>query len=729
MAAESLAELRDWLFLLLLVLTLLAEVLELAAAAIAMETGEGDEGIVCPSVCRCDEGFVYCNDRGLSIIPPLPLTAAILYLQSNRLSNAGLPPSLERSTSIRVIYLYANQLDEFPIHLPPSLRELHLQDNNIRTLPRSALAKLPLLERLHLDDNSISTVSIQDRAFSGTPRLRLLFLSRNHLSSIPAGLPASLEELRLDDNRISTIPTHAFRGLSSLRRLVLDGNLLANTRIADDTFSRLSNLTELSLVRNALQSPPVNLPSAHLVRLHLQDNGMTHIPRGALDGMRHLQKLDLSGNNLTTLPRGLFRDAESLELLLLRGNPWFCSCNLHWLHAWLHGRGSAVTVRGLTCQGPDPVRGQAVKDITSLMEQCEAPPAGPSIGGGVDQSDKGVEGENSVGGGQAFPPGSTTTGSLLVPTQGSLFTLRAKRPGLVIPLPPGEGGQVSGEALELTVKPLSSDSVLVSWLCPQPAPSFRLSWLRLGSSAALGSITETLVPGERRQYLLTQLTPRSHYLICLLPLRQDTSFGGSSTGLHRVSSVDIDSKDSAPACAQIETGEALVSSGGEGSDKNGQDSELTALPLAGIIGGATALVSLLFIFGIFCWYGQRAGYMSGDSGSYSRGRGGKHYDDYVESGTKKDNSILEIRAPSAGFQMTAMAHQPLQPKLEDVTYIHTIFPSSSSSSQANGTYRSSQGAGSLNGTILSQSSHHHVTYGTNRGYREGGIPDIDYVYT
>ena len=732
MAAESLAELRDWLFLLLLCLTLLAEVLELAAAAIAMETGEGDEGIVCPSVCRCDEGFVYCNDRGLSIIPPLPLMAAILYLQSNRLSNAGLPPSLERSTSIRVIYLYANQLDEFPIHLPPSLRELHLQDNNIRTLPRSALAKLPLLERLHLDDNSISTVSIQERAFSGTPRLRLLFLSRNHLSSIPAGLPASLEELRLDDNRISTIPTHAFRGLSSLRRLVLDGNLLANTRIADDTFSRLSNLTELSLVRNALQSPPVNLPSAHLVRLHLQDNGMTHIPRGTLDGMRRLQRLDLSGNNLTTIPRGLLKDTDSLELLLLRGNPWYCGCNLRWLHAWLHGRGAAVTVRGLTCQGPEPVRGQTLRDLTSLMEQCEGPPAGPSTGMGVNPAEKDGGGEDGVGGGQAVasvPHGSTTTSSLLVPTQGSLFTLRAKRPGLVMPLPPGEGGQVAGEALELTVKPLSSDSVLVSWLCPQPAPSFRLSWLRLGSSAALGSITETLVPGERRQYLLTQLTPRSHYLICLLPLRPEPSFGGSSMGSSRIGSMDTDNKDSAPACAQIETGEALVNSGGEGSDKEGQDSELTALPLAGIIGGATALVSLLLIFGIFCWYGQRAGYMSGDSGSYSRGRGGKQYDDYVESGTKKDTSILEIRAPPAGFQMTAMAHQPLQPKLEDVTYIHTIFPSSSSSSQANGTYRSSQGAGSLNGTILSQTSHHHVTYGTNRGYREGGIPDIDYAYT
>uniref|UniRef100_A0A3Q2YQ64 Fibronectin leucine rich transmembrane protein 1 n=1 Tax=Hippocampus comes TaxID=109280 RepID=A0A3Q2YQ64_HIPCM len=700
MATESLAELRDWLFLLLLCLTLLAEVLELAAAAIALETGEGDDGIVCPSVCRCDEGFVYCNDRGLSLIPPLPLTAAILYLQSNRLSNAGLPPSLERSTSIRVIYLYANQLDEFPIHLPPSLRELHLQDNNIRTLPRSSLAKLPLLERLHLDDNSISTVSIQERAFSGTPRLRLLFLSRNHLSSIPAGLPASLEELRLDDNRINTIPTHAFRGLSSLRRLVLDGNLLANTRIADDTFSRLSNLTELSLVRNALQSPPVNLPSAHLVRLHLQDNGMTHIPRGALDGMRRLQKLDLSGNNLTSLPRGLLKDADSLELLLLRGNPWYCSCSLRWLHAWLHSWGAAVTVRGLTCQGPEAVKGQSLKDLTYLMEQCEGPPAGPAIGVGGNPSEKNEGGDDSVGGGgQGVSHGSTTTNSLLVPTQGSLFTLRAKRPGLVMPLPAGGEGHVTGGALELTVKALSSDSVLVSWLCLQPAPSFRLSWLRLGTSAALGSITETLVPGERRQYHLTQLTPRSHYLICLLPLRQET-FLGSNMGTARVGGVEMNNKDSTPACAQIETGEAVVNSRGEGSNKDTQDSELSALPLAGIIGGATALVSLLLIFGIFCWYGQRPSYKSGDSNSYNRGRGAKNYDDYVESGTKKDNSILEIRAPPTGFQMTAMAHQPLQPKLEDVTYIHTIFPSSSSSSShANGTYR------------------------------KGGIPDIDYAYT
>ncbi|CAB1337544.1 unnamed protein product [Coregonus sp. 'balchen'] len=665
--------------------------LELAAAAVAME--EGEEDFPCPSVCRCDEGFVYCNDRGLSMIPPLPLTATILYLQSNRLANSGLPPSLERSSSIRVVYLYANQLDEFPIHLPPSLRELHLQDNNIRTLPRTALARLPLLERLHLDDNSISTVSIQERAFSGTPRLRLLFLSRNHLSSIPAGLPASLEELRLDDNRINTIPTHAFRGLASLRRLVLDGNLLANTRIADDTFSRLANLTELSLVRNALQAPPINLPSTHLLRLHLQDNGLIH---------------SNFSNNLTTLPRGLLRDTDSLELLLLRGNPWYCGCNLRWLHAWLYGRGAAVTVRGLTCHGPEAVRGQALRDLSGLMGQCEGPP------GGV--TSVGVRGG---GGGMGLDTVSSTT--TFPPTQGSLFTLRAIRPGLVMPLPPGgeAGGHALHNVLELTVKHLSADSVQVTWLCPRPAPSFRLSWLRLGSSAALGSITETLVPGERQQYLLTQLTPRSHYLICLLPLRSSSSHSGGS---QRSPQQEKDTTDQSPVCAQIETGEALRPEGGDRGEDS--DTEMAALPLAEIIGGATALVSLILIFSIFCWYGQRAGYVSGETDSYGvRGqRGvGKPYDDYVESGTKKDSSILEIRSP--GFAMTPMTtHQSLQPKGgEDVTYVHTIFPSTHS----NGTYRSNQSHNS----IITQLGHT-AGYGTNRGFREQGvIPDIDYTYT
>ncbi|XP_069036405.1 leucine-rich repeat transmembrane protein FLRT1-like [Lepisosteus oculatus] len=695
MAPEGMAELRDWLFLLLLCLTLLAEALEFAAAAAAAAAAAQAEGAEpCPSACRCDDGFIYCNDRGLSAIPAgIPRDATVLYLQNNHIRSEGIPPELEALAAVRVIYLYENELDEFPLHLPPSLRELHLQDNNIRSLLRGSLARLPLLEKLHLDDNSVSTVSIEDDAFADSPRLRLLFLSRNHLSSIPSGLPAALEELRLDDNRISTIPTHAFRGLPGLRRLVLDGNLLANQRIADDTFSRLGNLTELSLVRNSLLAPPLHLPSAHLQRLYLQDNAIGHVPRGALDGMRRLQRLDLSSNNLTTLPRGLFRDLDGLAQLLLRANPWHCGCHLLWLRDWVRARGAAVSVRGLTCQAPERLRGVALRDVAAEMDEC------------------------GEAGGRGQAGSAATAATTPPPSQGSLFTLRARRPGLRLPdagldAPPSAGA-AGGKSLVLRVKPLTPDTIHVSWRAAAPVASFRLSWLRLGQSPAVGSITETLVQGDRREYLLTPLEPHSSYIICMVPL----GGGGAARG------GGPPAPDETPVCAKAETAEpgppGADPDGEPGGGGGGGGDQLAALPLAGIIGGATALVSLALIFGIFCWYGHRAGYLFAREQSYSRGASAsasanaagprKPADDYAEAGTKKDNSILEIRGP--GFQMTPLgSRQPLRPKpLGEDFVIHTIFPS--------------------NGTSLYKSTHHTVGYGTNRGYREGGIPDTDYSYT
>ena len=691
MATISVVELRTWLLLLPLCLTVWAEMWQLAAATIQGYIGDRD--MICPSVCRCDEDFIYCNDRGLSAIPPLPSYASVLYLQNNQVNNPGLPTSLEHHLTVRVVYLYDNELDDFPVHLPPSLRELHLQDNNIRTVPRSALARMPLLERLHLDDNSISTVSIEDQAFADNPRLRLLFLSRNHLSSIPSGLPASLEELRLDDNRISTIPTHAFRGLSSLRSLVLDGNLLANQRIADDTFSRLANLTELSLVRNSLQTPPINLPTAHLQRLSLQDNALTHMPRGSLDGMRGLQRLDLSGNNLTTLPRGLFRDLDNLAQLLVRGNPWHCGCNLRWLYDWLLARGNAITVRGLTCHGPERARDMALMDLGGQMEECEVVR---------------TTGNRDRAGGAGGPMDSSTT---LSPPQGSLFTLRSKRPGLGLPdsgLDYTLGSSGVGKSLALNVKPLSHDSVRVTWSVAQPSSSFRLSWLRLGTGNTMGSITETLVRGDRREYLLTSLQPRSDYIICMAPLV--SSFESKGSGPPANSETD-----EALVCAKAETSELSQVDGSQGEDEGSQ--QMAALPLAGIISGAAALVFLALVFAVFCWYGHRKGHLSSrDHYTRNSSRKSKSYDDYIESGTKKDNTILEIRGP--GFQMTPMpmpmpAGQPTPAKpLREDYIVHTIFPPS-------------------NGTGLYKAANQPADpgYGTNRGYREGGIPDVDYCYT
>ena len=124
------------------------------------------------------------------------------------------------------------------------------------------------------------------------------------------------------------------------------------------------------------------------------------------------------------------------------------------------------------------------------------------------------------------------------------------------------------------------------------------------------------------------------------------------------------------------------------------------LPLAGIIGGAVALVFLFLVLGAICWYVHRASELLTLERAYNRGSRKK--DDYLESGTKKDNSILEIRGP--GLQMLPI--NPYRAKEEYV--VHTIFPS--------------------NGSSLCKGTHT-IGYGTTRGYRDGGIPDIDYSYT
>ncbi|KAM8970236.1 leucine-rich repeat transmembrane protein FLRT1 [Sarcophilus harrisii] len=646
-------DLRDWLFLCYGLIAFLTEVID---------------STTCPSVCRCDNGFIYCNDRGLTSIPAdIPDDATTLYLQNNQINNAGIPQDLKSKVNVQVIYLYENDLDEFPVNLPRSLRELHLQDNNVRAIARDSLARIPLLEKLHLDDNSVSTVSIEDDAFADSKQLKLLFLSRNHLSSIPSGLPRTLEELRLDDNRISTIPLHAFKGLSSLRRLVLDGNLLANQRIADDTFSRLQNLTELSLVRNSLAAPPLNLPSAHLQKLYLQDNAISHIPYNTLAKMRELERLDLSNNNLTSLPRGLFDDLDNLSQLLLRNNPWFCGCGLMWLRDWVKARASVVNVRGLMCQGPEKVRGMAIKDITSEMDECFE--------------------TGSQGNANAAAAAKTTASNQAASTtpQGSLFTLRSKRPGIRLPDSNIDYPMATGDgtkALVIHVKPLTADSIRITWKATLPATSFRLSWLRLGHSPAVGSITETLVQGDKTEYLLTALEPKSTYIICMVTMETGNTYVADET----------------PVCAKAETADGYGPTTALNREQNADS--MVGLPLAGIIGGAVALVFLFLVLGAVCWHVHRAGELLSRERAYNRGSRKK--DDYVESGTKKDNSILEIRGP--GLQML-----PINPHRAKEEYvIHTIFPS--------------------NGTSLYKSTHT-IGYGTTRGYRDAGIPDIDYSYT
>uniref|UniRef100_A0A8D0D210 Leucine-rich repeat transmembrane protein FLRT3 n=1 Tax=Sander lucioperca TaxID=283035 RepID=A0A8D0D210_SANLU len=582
----------------------------------------------CPSACRCDGTFIYCNDRGLTSIPTgMPQDATVLFLQNNRIKSSGIPAELRRLSNVEKIYLYCNNLDEFPTNLPLGLKELHLQENNVRMITHASLAQIPYIEELHLDDNSVSAVSIEEGAFRDSTHLRLLFLSRNHLSTIPSGLPMSIEELRFDDNRISSISEQSLQDLINLKRLILDGNLLNNRGIGEMALINLINLTELSLVRNSLTSPPANLPGNSLEKLQLQDNHINRVPPGAFAFLRQLYRLDLSGNNLSSLPQGVFEDLDNLTQLLLRNNPWQCTCRMMWVRDWLRSLPSKVNVRGFMCQGPDKVKGMAIKDLTTDMFDCT---------------------------GSELPTYETSTVSnILRPTH---------------------------------VKSTSADAIHISWRVSQPMTALRLSWLKLGHSPAFGSITETIVQGERKEYLLTALEPESSYRICMVPM--ETS--------------NIYLSDETPVCIETETGshKSYNPTTTLNREQEKEPYKNSSLPLAAIIGGAVALLAIIML-ALVCWYVHRNGSLFSRNCNYNKGR--RRKDDYAEAGTKKDNSILEIRETS--FQMIPINNLPVS---KEEFVIHTIFPP--------------------NGLTLYKSPHNENSI-NNRSYRDSGIPDSDHSHS
>ncbi|XP_064173320.1 leucine-rich repeat transmembrane protein FLRT3 [Anguilla rostrata] len=616
----------------------------------------------CPSLCRCDGTFIYCNDRELTSIPVgIPEDATVLYLQNNRIKSAGVPAQLRRLTRVEKIYLYCNSLDEFPTNLPVSVRELHLQENNVRTITHASLAQIPRIEELHLDDNSVSAVSIEEGAFRDSSHLRLLFLSRNHLSAIPLGLPATIEELRFEDNRISSISEQALQDLVNLKRLILDGNLLNNRGIGESAFVNLANLTELSLVRNSLTAPPANLPGASLEKLQLQDNHINRVPPGAFAFLRQLYRLDLSGNNLSSLPQGVFDDLDNLTQLLLRNNPWYCGCRMKWVRDWLRSLPARVNVRGLMCQGPDKVKGMAIKDLATDLFDCSGPHAPPTF--------------------------ETSTVSNTPPTS------RGQWPAFVTKRPVVKGPDLSKhyrsttpsgrrKIITISVKSSSAETVHISWKVSQPMTALRLSWLKLGHSPAFGSITETIVQGEKREYLLTALEPQSSYRICMVPM--ETS--------------NIYLSDETPVCIETETGsvKAYNPTTTLNREQEKEPYENSSLPLAAIIGGAVALLAIILL-ALVCWYVHWNGSLFSRDCSYNKGR--RRKDDYAEAGTKKDNSILEIRETS--FQMIPINHGTLS---KEEFVIHTIFPP--------------------NGLSLYKSPHNE-----NRSYRDSGIPDSDHSHS
>ncbi|XP_028858590.1 leucine-rich repeat transmembrane protein FLRT2 [Denticeps clupeoides] len=580
-------------------------------------------GAPCPEECRCDKTYIYCNERSLTSVP-LGVTEGYktLYLHNNQINNAGFPLELHNVASVETVVLYGNQLDEFPVNLPKNVRVLHLQENNIQTISRVALSQLAHLEELHLDDNSISTVGVEEGAFREAVSLKMLFLTKNHLSSVPIGLPVDLKELRLDENRIADIPEEAFQNVTTLQRLLLDGNLLTDEGVAPGTFQDLVNLRELSMARNSLTAPPPLLPSVSLVKLNLQENQMNNVPVAAFTGLYRLEKLDLSNNQLRSLPPGVFDGLVSLRNLNVRGNLWHCDCSIKWVIAWLKSLLSAVNVRGFTCQSPERVRGMVIRELSLEVIQC--PPGTKLEPWPTQQLPFSTQAQSTK---PTTTQTTVSTSTVFYPPSGGASRappLPAMPSG---PRPPYE------DSLQISFHVLNSTCIDVSWDSYFTVTAYKVTWVKMGQALMSDVTKEITVPGDRRKLSLASLEPRSTYRICVYVLDTlNTYRPGEDT-----------------ICSEAKT---LSPRATESEQAAQQDSSSTLL-LAGVIGGAV-LVVLVTLLSLFCWHMHKKSRSSSTKWKYNRGR---RKDDYCEAGTKKDNSILEMTETS--FQIVSLNNEQL----------------------------------------------------------------------
>ncbi|XP_035794791.1 leucine-rich repeat-containing protein let-4-like [Anopheles albimanus] len=203
------------------------------------------------------------------------------------------------------------------------LTQLDVSQNQLMSVPSSALKNLHYLLILNLNHNRIS--QIHNRAFEGLDTLEILTIYENKLTFIEPdafrGLDKKLKRLNLGGNDLTAVPQKALSMLDNLRKLELQENRIKTIKEGD--FEGLENLDSLILAHNQLTEVPARV-FFHLTLLNsleLEGNSISYIAKEAFEGLEeNLQYLRLGDNNIHIIPSEALRPLHRLRHLDLRSN-------------------------------------------------------------------------------------------------------------------------------------------------------------------------------------------------------------------------------------------------------------------------------------------------------------------------------------------------------------------------------------------------------------------------
>uniref|UniRef100_A0A674IQ98 TIR domain-containing protein n=1 Tax=Terrapene triunguis TaxID=2587831 RepID=A0A674IQ98_9SAUR len=214
--------------------------------------------------------------------------------------------------------LAGNSLKALP-PVPSSLCFLDLSYNNILVLGPQSLAGLSNMRELLLGNNCYyrnpcnTSVTLAQDTFKTITSLKQLSLKFNNMTEVPQGLPPTLCQLDLSENKISHV-SH-LENLTNLRLLNLEWNCQRCDHAAQPCFPCPDNKS-LTFDTDAFQ----NL--VKLRSLNLRGNSLYDLNTSFFNNLSRLETLDLSDNFLTcTIRNGtVFSMLQSVQTLNLGYN-------------------------------------------------------------------------------------------------------------------------------------------------------------------------------------------------------------------------------------------------------------------------------------------------------------------------------------------------------------------------------------------------------------------------
>ncbi|KAJ8245303.1 hypothetical protein GJAV_G00269350 [Gymnothorax javanicus] len=170
-------------------------------------------------------------------------------LHANQLTSEGIAGAFKGLKSLIYLDVSRNKLGKLPAGLPSSIEMLYADHNEISSIAKEYVQKLPQLQYLRIAHNKLADSGVPPGVFNVTNLIEL-DLSYNKLQKIPE-VNENLENLYLQVNKITKFDVESFCkflspvNYSKLRHLRLDGNNLTRTSVPDEAIPCLRMASEV----------------------------------------------------------------------------------------------------------------------------------------------------------------------------------------------------------------------------------------------------------------------------------------------------------------------------------------------------------------------------------------------------------------------------------------------------------------------------------------------------